>query len=203
MLGAASIGPKPPALCSIKNSSVRLITSMNGAEKLCRNRIDSTPRHTTNMFSSPEAEEAHPRNARHMLRSAATAPRPSPQSPVRRSTLWMPNQPQATIARSIAGMFAPTGPKLRAHKHRERNTILRAGVRVQQHRDQHDQVAQQDGADRLLPVHAAGDQAAPPACTSSLPSTWRTTARCSCRCSTCAARASSARGRRCTAADRA
>src|ERR1700732_2181197 len=51
-LGAASIGPKPPALCSIPNSNVSDMTSMNGAEKLCKNRIDSTPRHTTYIFSS-------------------------------------------------------------------------------------------------------------------------------------------------------
>src|SRR5271168_3228583 len=51
-LGAESMGPKPPALCSIQNNKVRDITSMNGAEKLCRKRMDSTPRQTTNMLSS-------------------------------------------------------------------------------------------------------------------------------------------------------
>ena len=51
-LGAASIGPKPPALCSIQNSSSIDITSMNGAEKLCKNRIDSTPHQTTNILSA-------------------------------------------------------------------------------------------------------------------------------------------------------
>ena len=51
-LGAANIGPKPPALFSIQNKSVSDITSMNGAEKLCRKRIDSTPRQTISMFSA-------------------------------------------------------------------------------------------------------------------------------------------------------
>src|ERR1035437_9069289 len=51
-LGAARIGPNPPALCTIQKSSPSDITSKNGAEKLCRCRIDSTPRHTTTMFSS-------------------------------------------------------------------------------------------------------------------------------------------------------
>jgi hypothetical protein len=51
-LGAESIGPKPPALCSIQKSRVSDITSMKGAEKLCRKRIDSTPHQTTNMLSS-------------------------------------------------------------------------------------------------------------------------------------------------------
>ena len=47
----------------------------------------------------------------------------------------------------------------RAHEDRKRNAVLRAGVGVEQHGDQHDQVAEQDGADRLPPAHAAGDQA--------------------------------------------
>src|SRR5271154_89739 len=51
-LGAESIGPKPPALCSIQNSSISDITSMKGAEKLCRKRIDSTPHQTTNILSN-------------------------------------------------------------------------------------------------------------------------------------------------------
>src|SRR6202167_3788499 len=51
-LGAESMGPKPPAWCSIQKSSRSDITSMKGAEKLCRKRIDSTPHHTTNMLSS-------------------------------------------------------------------------------------------------------------------------------------------------------
>src|SRR6202161_1923107 len=56
-LGAESIGPKPPALCSIQNSRVSDITSMKGAEKLCRKRIDSTPLHTTNMLSSQKPRQ--------------------------------------------------------------------------------------------------------------------------------------------------
>src|SRR5271155_5367497 len=51
-LGAESIGPKPPALCSIQKSRMNDMTSMKGAEKLCRNRIDSTPRHTTYILRS-------------------------------------------------------------------------------------------------------------------------------------------------------
>src|ERR1700761_7166078 len=51
-LGAESIGPQPPALCSIQKSNANERTNIKGAEKLCRKRIDSTPRQTTNMFSS-------------------------------------------------------------------------------------------------------------------------------------------------------
>ena len=47
-----------------------------------------------------------------------------------------------------------------AHEDRKGNAVLRARMRVEQHGNQHDQVAEQDGADGLPPVHAAGDQAA-------------------------------------------
>src|SRR5580658_3176150 len=51
-LGADSMGPKPPALWSIQKRRTSDITTMKGAEKLCRKRIDSTPLHTTSMLSS-------------------------------------------------------------------------------------------------------------------------------------------------------
>ena len=71
---------------------------------------------------------------------------------------WMPNHPQATSARRSAGMFAPTGAERCAHEDREWNAVLCAGMRVEQHRDEHDQIAEKDGEDRLLPVHASGDE---------------------------------------------
>src|ERR1700691_1828449 len=52
LLGVESIGPNPPARCSMNPSSASPSTSISGAEKLCRNRIDSTPRHTTTIFSA-------------------------------------------------------------------------------------------------------------------------------------------------------
>ena len=45
-------------------------------------------------------------------------------------------------------------------KNRKGDAILRAGVAVEEHRNQHNQVAEGDRADRLPPVHPAGDQAA-------------------------------------------
>ena len=47
----------------------------------------------------------------------------------------------------------------RAAQHRKRHAVLRAGVRVQDHRDQDDGVAEQDGDERLPPVHALLHQA--------------------------------------------
>ena len=50
----------------------------------------------------------------------------------------------------------------RQRKHgqnRERNAIIGARMRIQQHGNQHDHVAQQNGPDRLFPAHTARDQA--------------------------------------------
>src|SRR6266851_452358 len=47
-----------------------------------------------------------------------------------------------------------------ARKNREGDAILRTGVRVQEHGNQHQHVAEKDGEERLLPVHPAGDHAA-------------------------------------------
>ena len=74
--------------------------------------------------------------------------------------VWMPNHPQATIARSMAGTFAPRVPKLARQQDGERDAVLRAGVRVEAHRDEHDRVAEQDGDHRLPPVHPRLDQPA-------------------------------------------
>src|ERR1035441_2265542 len=85
------------------------MSSRNGAEKLCRNRIDSTPHQTTYMFSSQK-----PRKHGHSTQGIAavagkrtliTAQIDSP--PIHD---WMPNHPHATKARSMAGMFAPRTP---------------------------------------------------------------------------------------------
>ena len=48
--------------------------------------------------------------------------------------------------------------KRRANEDRKRNAVLRAGMRVEQHRNEHDEIAQQHRADGLLPVHALGDE---------------------------------------------
>ena len=47
----------------------------------------------------------------------------------------------------------------RAAQHGKRHAVLRAGVRVEDHRHQHDRVAEQDGEHRLPPRHALLHQA--------------------------------------------
>src|SRR5580700_8065694 len=87
------------------------MTSMKGAEKLCRNRIDSTPRHTTYILRSQNPRKlAHSTDGiwavvGHRTASIAAIACPPNQD-------WIPNHPQATKARSIAGRFAPRVPKL-------------------------------------------------------------------------------------------
>src|ERR1700722_16972822 len=110
-LGAESIGPTPPALCSIQKSSAKDITNMNGAEKLCRKRIDSTPDHTTNILSSQNPRKlAHSTAGICAVAGQITAIMAAIAWPPNHD--WIPNHPQATSARSIAGIFAPSAPKL-------------------------------------------------------------------------------------------
>src|SRR6202167_6526688 len=59
-LGVESMEPKLPALMRTQMSSAVAITNMKGAPKACRWRMDSTPRHTTTMFSNQKPrKQAH------------------------------------------------------------------------------------------------------------------------------------------------
>src|SRR3989442_1752164 len=49
--------------------------------------------------------------------------------------------------------------ELSTYEDRERNAVFGAGVCVEQHGHEDDQIPQQDSADGLPPVHTAGDQA--------------------------------------------
>ena len=57
------------------------------------------------------------------------------------------------------GEVGAAQPEGGAGEDRERDAVLRSRVPGEQHRQQHDHVGQGDGEDRLLPVHAEGDQA--------------------------------------------
>src|ERR1700744_5171056 len=84
-LGAESIGPQPPALCSIQKSSANDITNINGAEKLCRKRIDSPPRQPTNIFSSQKPRKlAHNTTGMWAVEGQMTA--------IISAIAWPPNQ---------------------------------------------------------------------------------------------------------------
>ena len=105
----------------------------------------------------PEPQEARPHRPRsrchsrphhnqHCVNRLPADPRLNPEPPAGHN--------RAQNRRHIRAAHA----KRRAHKHRKRNPVLRAGMRIQQQRNQHDQIAQQNRADRLLPVHPARDQ---------------------------------------------
>src|SRR5437879_5703354 len=47
-----------------------------------------------------------------------------------------------------------------ARKNREWDAVLRAGMRVEQHGNQYQDVTEKNGEERLLPIHAAGEHAA-------------------------------------------
>ena len=53
----------------------------------------------------------------------------------------------------------PPHPERGADEDRERHAVLGAGVGVEEHRDQDDDVAQRDGQQRLPPVHPCGHEA--------------------------------------------
>src|ERR1017187_4329812 len=108
-LGASSMGPNPPALCVMKPSSTSDMISRNGAEKLCRKRIDSTPRHTTNMFSSQKPRK-HVHSTHGIAAVAGHSTFTIAQIDCPPIHDWMPNHPHATNARNIAGTFAPLTP---------------------------------------------------------------------------------------------
>ncbi len=87
------------------------MVSRNGAEKLCRKRIDSTPRHTTAIFSSQNPRKhAHSTPGIFVVAGHSTFIIAAIDCPPIHDCI--PNQPQATIARSSAGIFAPRSPKL-------------------------------------------------------------------------------------------
>jgi hypothetical protein len=72
--------------------------------------------------------------------------------------VWMPNHPQATSARRTAATLRPA---LRTTRAPAPGTECRSAprMRVQQHRRQHDRVAEKDRGHRLLPVHSSLNQA--------------------------------------------
>ena len=105
----------------------------------------------------PESEEANP----HAGRKGADAGERNLQHGIDRLTAdpGLNAEPTASHQRAQNRRHIRAAhAERRAHKNRKRNAVLRARVRVQQHRNEHDQVAQQNRADRLPPTHAAGDQ---------------------------------------------
>ena len=82
----------------------------------------------------------------HAASSSVSSARPPIQ-------VWMPNQPHATSARRIGRHVGAAHAEAGAAEHRERHAVFGARVGVEDHRDQDDDVAEQDGEHGLPPRH--------------------------------------------------
>ena len=108
--------------------------------------VERPEREEADPDAAGHVNRARPQNPEHGVDGLAADPGLDAEPPARHQ--------RAQHRRNIGAAHS----ERRAHEHRKRNAVLRAGVRVQQHRDQHDQVAEQDGDDGLPPAHAARDQ---------------------------------------------
>ena len=144
--GWSKIGPKPPALTSIQIISARNATVTSGAAQFSNRRSASIPRQISTIWITqknaklshsvhgcpPIADAFGPAVAGqladdHVDRLAAdpgldAEPAAGDERPQQRR--------QVRAAEAVEG----------AGEHRERDAVLGAGMAVQQHRDQHDQV---------------------------------------------------------------
>ncbi len=89
---------------------------------------------------------SRPHDPQHRVNRFSADPRLNPEPPARHQ--------RAQHRRHIRTPH----PKRSPHKHRKRYSIPRPGVRVQQHRNQHNQIAQQNRPHCLRPVHPARNQ---------------------------------------------
>src|SRR4051812_1062088 len=106
---AESIGPKPPALRYAHASRTNPTASSTGALMPCRNLMYSMPASTTAKLIAQKSMKQIPTlcgtelHAGHKVASRVLMASP----PIH---VWMPNHPQATIARNTAATFAPSTP---------------------------------------------------------------------------------------------
>ena len=115
--GSLRIGPKPPAFVTIQASRPNATTSTNGAAQFSKRRTAFIPRTMIRMLIAQKMAKLS-----HRVQCwPATIPelaQPEPKSlPASRKSapppiqVWIPNQPQATPARSRAATLAPKTPK--------------------------------------------------------------------------------------------
>ena len=120
VLGRSNIGPRPPARMTTHTISQTPRTRTSGALQFSNTRTAFIPNTMMPMFTSQKMPKVM---ALGTLRPRMLAPPPmsvkAGQTAVRKvrtasppMKVWMPNHPQATIARSSAGTLAPIVPKL-------------------------------------------------------------------------------------------
>src|SRR5271157_520205 len=94
-LGVDNIEPKLPALMRTQMSRAAAMTNMKGAQKACKWRMDSTPRHTTTIFKSQKPrKQAHRIPSREAREGQITSSMEWMAWPPIQD--WIPNHPQAT-----------------------------------------------------------------------------------------------------------
>ena len=118
----------------------------------------SMPRQTTSMFSSQKAKKQIQTATTCCLPTMARACGAWNRQLVRRSKFECRTS-RRRQSRAESGNVRATHSKRCAHEDWERNAVLCPGMRVQNHRNQNDQVAEKNGADRLLPTHSARNKA--------------------------------------------
>ena len=118
--GLSSSSPTPPARDTSHTRSHRPITRISGADQFSNTRTAFMPTRMIAMFSS--------QNTANVISDGIASPSTIASPPICPNSghaatmnvrtasppmyVWMPNHPHATIARSTAGTFAPTVPKL-------------------------------------------------------------------------------------------
>ena len=165
--GCASSGPRPFASRTAHTSSTAVMTSTNGAAQF------STRAQQVHAAVDDEDVEAPEEQEREPLGRRCGRAKPAPSSVGQPGTSAREERLQRLAA--DPGLDAePAAGDERAHQRRqvraeravggaredrERDAVLRARVRVEQDRDEHDRVAEQDRDERLPPVHARGHEA--------------------------------------------
>ena len=120
VLGRSNIAPNPPARMTTHTISHAPSTRISGALQFSNTRTAFIPNTMMPILTSQKRPKVM---ALGTLRPATLTPSPIRSKAGHTATrkvriasppmkVWMPNQPQATIARRMAGTFAPTVPKL-------------------------------------------------------------------------------------------
>ena len=189
---------------------IAVITSTNGAANRSTRRSRSMPRIDDEDVEAPEQRRTRSTACDRVAVDAwpSRSSQPGPQRREERLQRLAADprvdaEPAARDERAHQRRQVRAGRAVRgAREHRERDAVLRAGVRVEQDRHEHDQVAEQDRQQRLPPRHARRRSCPTPACTSGCSGPSRSTAPRSPTWSTSASRPRPARGRGCRAASR-
>src|SRR2546429_9590878 len=112
------MGPKPPALLRVQRRRASPMRSRNGAEMPCKKRMVSIPRRITRTLRNQKKTKqmAGPDEKRAQEGASATIMALMASPPIQ---VWMPNQPQATRARGMAGEVGAREPDQRRGQKRK------------------------------------------------------------------------------------